>query len=166
MNRLSELLKLVEDSETFKRWKITHNDSYLCSLFKNVSGIQNPEWQFHYYQPEKDTITVFNAGAEIKIVEEDSEILKKKNDKVEELKLDNVKIDLIQALNIIDTFHKNNYPQEIIVNKIIILQKLNRVVWNVTYITTTFNMSNVKVDAESGDIVEESIRQLLKYNKE
>ena len=164
MGKLKQILELIEDSSVFKNWKDNHNTSYLCAFFRTVGNTDNPEWQVHYYQPENDTISVFSVGNEVKIVEEDSEILKNKEDKVKELNLDEVKIDFIHALEITDQIDKK-YSNETITKRIVILQKLNKIVWNVTYMTGAFNLLNVKVDAATGEVIEESKTSLLKKSE-
>lgn len=165
MNKLQQIPKLVEDSDVFRNWHKKHTNSYLCAFFRNIGNTDNIEWQVHYYWPENDTITVFSVGAEIKIIEEDSLILKKDNDRVEELKLDNVNVDLFRALEIADNYRKENYPKEETVKRLVILQKLKRIVWNITCMTLSVNLLNVKVDAESGEVIEESMGPLLKYGR-
>lgn len=166
MNKLQQVLKLVEDSDVFKNWHKKHANFYLCAFFRNIGNMDNIEWQVHYYWPENDTITVFSVGAEINIVEEDSLILKRNDEKVEELKLDNINVDLLRALEIADNYIKENYPKEEIVKRLIILQKLKRIVWNITCMTLSVNLLNVKLDAESGEVIEESMGPLLKYGRE
>lgn len=168
MGKLNDLLRLVEDSEIFKGWKNKNNDSYLCAFFKYVGSTENPEWQVHFYQPKSDTITVFKIGAEIQIIEENSAILKK-DDTVQELNLDKAHVDFVDALNISDEFRKDTYPNEIVIKRIVILQKLKDIkcaIWNITCMTTSFNLLNTKIDAESGQIIDESLKPLLKYGKE
>lgn len=161
MNKMNELLKLVEDSETFKDWKNEHKNSYLCAFFRIIGNTENPEWQVHYYEPRNDTISVFKISAKISLIENEAQILKNDSNIVEELNLDDVDVDLFHALQIVDNFQINNYPKEIVVKKIIILQKLKKTVWNITCLTSSFNLLNIKVDTKSGEIIEESVKPLI-----
>ena len=52
-------------------------------------------------------------------------------------------------------------PEEIVTQQILILQQYKAPLWNITYITSGFNILNVKVNASTGEIVNETLTGLF-----
>ena len=60
----------------------------------------------------------------------------------------------------------NDRNPEGAVKKIIILQNLdNKTVWNITYITDAFSILNMKLDAVSGEVLEQTIKPIIGYKE-
>ena len=156
---LSSLSKL-ERSEEYKLWKNDNKNSYLCSCFYlDDEG----NWQFDYYLPKKDKIKTFivedNMIRELK----DSKIFKRNNDVLKKLDLNRVKITFENAVNIVDNLRDNNYKNENIIKRIIILQNIEKEIWNITYLTSSFNILNIRVDASSGKILSEKLENIMRF---
>lgn len=169
MLNLKDSLEQVKNSPQFKNWLKENPKSHLCNFFKiaDPKNLDEANWQIDFYNPEKDRITSFMAEEDrISILESDSKIFKKKKTKVEELKLENVKINLNKALNIINKLKNKKYSNENINKIIIILQKIKIPIWSITYLTTSFNILNVRIDAESGKIIKENLEPVLKFKTE
>jgi len=152
--KLKEKLKEIKESDEFKEWNGKHFDAYLCSIF--VSD----KLQFDFYDPEADKITSFNGEEVI----EEQEIFRKEKKKLIELKLDEIKISLEEVKKVIQKLIEEKYKGEESNKEIIFLQNFEgKIVWNVTYITHTFNILNIKVDAINGEILFEKIESALNW---
>lgn len=153
---LKQNLEEIKESQEFKEWKKKHNKAFLCSAFLDK------RWQIDFYDPATDKITTFNIDN--KILFEEGEVFKGKH-KIRELNLDKVKIEMEIALNIVRKLIDEKYNHQEETNKIIILQHLNKQVWNITYVMKSLSILNVKIDAETGKILSEDYGQLLSFKK-
>jgi len=149
--------KLI-DSEVFKKWKKKHKDSYLCSCFNARDGVNDAFWNFDFYN-KNDRITTFGVANEI-IVNENQEIFKKDKEKIAEICLDDVKIKLDKAIELIEK------PEGEKFNKIIsILQFKDILMWNITMISESFNILNVKINAVNGEEIYSNLGSVMDYRK-
>lgn len=55
--------------------------------------------------------------------------------------------------------------QEIPSKKIFILQQKESPIWNITYLTQSLNILNMKINAETGQIIEEKIESAMNFQK-
>jgi uncharacterized protein YpmB len=55
------------------------------------------------------------------------------------------------------------YNSEKETKKIIILQQTDFPIWNVTYVTTALNVLHVKINAITGEIIEEKFESIMKF---
>jgi hypothetical protein len=60
---------------------------------------------------------------------------------------------------------EKEYKKENIVKTILILQKMEKTIWNINSITKTFNILNIKIDAATGDILEHEIKNPIAFKK-
>ena len=153
---LKQDLEEIKKSQEFKEWKDKHSKAYLCGAFLDKN------WQIDFYDPNTDKITTFHIDN--KVLFEEGEVFKSKH-KIKELNLNKVKIDLEKALDIIKKLIDEKYNHQEETNKIIILQHLDRQVWNITYVMRSLSILNVKIDAETGKIIHEDYGQLLSFKK-
>ena len=96
-----------------------------------------------------------------KVKSEESKIFKEKDAKVAKLELNEVKINLKEAIKLANEIHKKKYLNETVNKKIVILQFINAPVWNITYVTAGFNIVNFKLNAVSGVLVSDNISSAL-----
>ncbi len=169
LDSIKDCLKRAESSEDFKSWKKSHKNSYLCSAFMIGNDISNKNWQLDFYDKDDQMITSITEQNSSIMLKEQS-IFKKPEDEVKELKLDKIKIDLDKAIAKIDLLRKKKFPGENPSQKIFVLQHLDVITWNITYINTSFNVLNVKIDAVKGNIIDKSLTSILgfkdrKYDK-
>ncbi len=158
--------KLVESKE-FKAWQKKHPKAYLSySFMMQDEEIQKP-WQFGFYEEKEDKITPFNLEKNKVIVCTAEDIFKREDDKVKKLELNKAKINLEKLFAILKKAKKQKYPNELESKKIYILQNLNKLglVWNVTYVTCTFNTINFKINATNGKILEDKLVSLFDFRK-
>ena len=154
LDEIKEKLEEIKESDSFKEWNAKHFDAYLCSVFVC------DDLQFDFYDPETDKITSFSSERMI----DGQEIFRKEKKKLIELKLNKIKIDLENVKELIQKLIDEAYKGEESNKEIIFLQSFDdKIVWNVTYITKTLNVLNVKVDAISGEILDEKIESAFSF---
>lgn len=129
----------------------TVKDAYLVSCF-----YMNKEWRIDYYSPkEHKMITFFQQNG--KLQSQKDEIFQKKQRKLEELKLEKVKVHYLEALEKVKVESDKH---------VIILQVIDDVVvWNITVITPEFKVYNLKVNAENGETISENEENIMNFKK-
>jgi len=159
-----ELIKQLESSDEFSNWKKENKDSYFCSAFTIIEGKEKPIWQLDYYNSENDKITSFIIDKFIKR-QESEKAFKKDETKIKEIKSDDIKIDFDEALNIANKVIKEKYNGNQVNKIILILQNLEKTLWNITFLTSSFNLINIKISCEDGKLISKKIESLLKYKE-
>lgn len=142
--------KRLTSSKIFKNWNLKHKNSFLCSFII----IDNPQFDFHN---KNNTITSFTINDNIEI-KENQEIFKET--KLNPLKLEDIKLTKEQALEII----KNKYTNETFTKRIIILQNTEKPLWNITLITSSLKLLNIKIDMNK-QIISETFEPLSRFMK-
>ena len=155
--KLKNAVKQVEESRIFQAFKKENPHYYLAHVFCTIG--KGESLQVGYYSPDTDRVVVFNVGEEIS--QAPAEEVFKEHPTVLKLDLGQVQISLEEALNIADDFHRKKHPAELINQKIVILQNLNGLVYNITHVTRTFNIFNIKIDAVTGNVVSEHTQSIL-----
>jgi len=160
---INSIVEKVENSYIFKKWQKDNKKSYLTHLFKMIDDLNKDAWQVGFYNKD-DTITSFVVDNDNISILPEEEIFKKKKSKIQELNLSKVKIDLKNALEIAENFQKKecygNEPNKIIV----VLQSIvNNIIYNITYITKTLNILNLKIDATDGKIISSDLKAMMEF---
>jgi len=157
-----ELLEKVKSSKEFKDYQKEHPDSYLCSIF-----MTEQQTQLSFYDKKTKLVTSFKIEEDkVILIGKDEKIFQKEKKDLEELHLEDIAVDLNKAKELIDDILKEKYPNETPTKDIIILQVINsKIVWNITKITSTFNIINIRLDAFSGDILEDKIESALNFKQ-
>ena len=154
---INQAISEVQNSNAFKKW---HNrDDYLVSCL-----FLNDEWNISFYSKKTQKITSFSMKENIEIDGEDKAFQKTPKD-IEELKIENIKITLEEAEEIVGKIKQEKAPAEDVNKKIIILQQQDVPIWNITYITTSFNILNVKINATNKDKIYESFEPVFAMKK-
>jgi hypothetical protein len=154
IEEIKEFLEELEKSKIFKKFKEKNQLAYNSS----ISKIQK-ELQIDYYDPNTDKITSFTKRNN-EIISQESEVFRKEKIDIPELKLDKIKITLKAIEDIIAMKY-----QEIPTKKIFILQQKESPIWNITYLTQSLNILNMKINAETGQIIEEKIESAMNFQK-
>ena len=162
---LKDKLSKLEQSKIFVDWKKDNVDSYLAHIFRMLDDANKDMWQFGYYNKD-DTITTFIMDGEKVNEVPEQEIFKKDKHKLEALDIDNIKIGFDEATEKANQLQQEKYKQHPIMKTIVILQKLPEgQVFNVTFVTKTFNTLNVRMDSSSGAVVKEKLTSLMEIAK-
>ncbi|MBI2148805.1 hypothetical protein HYU23_03930 [Candidatus Woesearchaeota archaeon] len=158
LKRLREDYKILKNSEEFK------NYGFLCGAFLicNIEEIDKTPWQIDFYNKKNDTITTYLIDKKIEVTD-DSKILKDEKTEIEELNLNDVKIDFEDIKEKLDNILKKY--NETAVKITIILQTQKFPIWNVIFITKKINIINVKINAINGSVVEDNMVPLITVEK-
>jgi hypothetical protein len=162
---IKDTVKLLEANSEYKDWKKIHKKYYLVHLFKMADEANKDIWQIGYYCKEEDKITTFLLEKDIVKVIPEGEIFREEEHTLQELDLSKVKIDYPEALKIAHELHAKNYRQEQIFKAIMILQHLEDQIWNVTFVTNSFKTLNIKINAESGNLISHDLQSLIEISK-
>lgn len=158
MFSLRELHKKLEDSKELKDFKKKNEKAFLYSCF----FISDGKWQFDYYNPKDNNITSFELSERIKEMPIDTLLNKKA--KITELSLNKVKVECEKAVGLSKEFITKNHPSDTSFMKEIVILENNEgnPLWNITFLTATLKLVNVKLDAETGKIITHSSESFLK----
>ncbi len=167
LSQIKNTIKDIENSKDYQDWHSKNKSSYLCSAFlisENINEI-NTGWQIDYYNPEDSKITSFiMIGNSLQIMPPE-EVFQKEKTKIKELNLNDIKIDLNKAIEtskkLIKDKYKNENPDKIIV----VLQVLEAILWNITYLTSTFNIINIKINAIDNEILADSLTSVMSFKQ-
>lgn len=158
---LKKAIKELQKFKAFKEFKKKNPRAYLASCVTIIDGKNIGDWQLDYYQPKKHKMTTFIIKDKIELKGED-DIFQKEKKEIKELHLKGMKISLEKALEILEGLRKKKYEGDS-PNKIIaVLQMLeDKAVWNLTLLTTTLKILNVKLSAGNGTVLEEKIENVF-----
>jgi hypothetical protein len=154
--QLLRFIEAVEGAEAFKEWKKTHSESYLVHLF-----FQEENREIGFYNVD-DTITAMHFEKDTLIVGDEDKIFKKDENKILPLNKQEIKIEYEAALESATELQKKTYSAHDPIKTMCVLQHLEQgQVYNFTMITQSFQTLNVKVDAQSGEVLEHKLYSLM-----
>ena len=148
---MRDLYERLISSDIFKKWKSKHKNSFFCNF-----TIIDDKNQFDFMN-KNGTMTSFMMNQDIEI-EEDQEMLKK--GKLNPLKIDDSILSRFEARDII----KRKYPNEIFTKEIMVLQNPKKPLWNITLVTSSLHLINIKIDMNK-KIISETFEPLTKFMK-
>ena len=146
-----ELYKKLTSSKVYRKWKSSNKGSFLSS-FVMIDNIP----QFDFYN-QNDTITSFIIGKKIE-VKENQEIFNKTE--LNPIEVKGIKLSRSSAMKII----KSKYPAEKFTRTILILQNQYKPLWNITMISSSLKLLNIKIDM-SKNIISEAFEPLASFMK-
>ncbi len=155
--KLKHAVAQVEATGLFRQFQKENPHYYLAHIF-HTSG-KGESTQIGYYNPDTDRVVVFDIGSTI--TQQPADEVFKDHPTVEKLDLEQVKIGLEEAMKIAEEFHNKKHAAELITQKITILQNLGGLVYNITHVTRTFNIFNIKIDAVTGEMLSEHTQSIL-----
>ncbi|MBS3097217.1 hypothetical protein J4209_00310 [Candidatus Woesearchaeota archaeon] len=164
---LKTALNLLKKNSEFKEWLKENKESYFSYAFTMVEKEQERKWQMGYYNKRHDKITTFIVEKNGINVSPEEEVFKKEEAEIKKIDLTKVKASLDFALKKVESLQKRKYPNEKPVKLIIILQNIEKFgnIWNITYISQSFNVLNVKINAKNGNIIEHKIASIFEFKK-
>jgi len=161
VEKLKTAIKELQKIKEFKDFKKKNPKAYLASCVVIVDGKNVGDWQVDFYIPKKHKMATFVLKDKVELKGED-DIFQKEKAEVEELELSSVKIDLNKMLKLLEDLRKEKYPGDFPNKIIVVLQKFkNNMIWNVTCLTTTLKILNVKFDAKGGNVLEDKIENVF-----
>jgi hypothetical protein len=152
-----EIIQKAENTDEFKEFKKHHEEAYLVHIFK-MSGV-NP--QVGYFSKKTKKITTFELGDSININEE-APFQEQEHD-IKELNIEKIKLDYDDALTKANEVKKESYEHELVNKEIIVIQHLQEEcqVYNITFITQAFKTLNIKINAETGEVISHNLANLV-----
>jgi len=158
-------IEALHASEEFKTWQVSHKDAYLAHVFSMI-GEEEAVWQVGYFEPADNLVYAFEIGEQIKINPGEA-VFGPEGTTIDEVKIDDIKIPLTDALDTVKELQHKKYPNQKPVKKIIVLQSVHEhgMVYNITYVTQEFKTLNIKVDATTGKVVEDKLVEIFKFQK-
>ncbi|MFH1331749.1 MAG: hypothetical protein ABIH63_00500 [archaeon] len=157
MPNLNVLFKKLCSSSELKDFKGKHKGAFLYACFYVSDG----NWQYDFYNPKDNFITTFEVSDVIKVTPVDRAF--DTASKISGLDLKRIKVDYDKALDVVQKFIAKQYPGDKFFTKTItILQNLqDKVIWNMTFLTSTLKLINVKLDASSGKVLSHTEESFL-----
>ena len=160
LDKLGEL----ERSNIYSAWRKDNPDCYLVYGFFMEDKAVEPEWQIGYYDPKTDKVQTFTLAESIGLNPE-TEALKKEGS-IAPLDTKKVNFDFAAILETANSVQRQEYPQHTPVKKIFIIQNLeDKNLWNITFVSATFNTLNIKIDADTGEVVSKQLLSLFRVEK-
>ncbi len=148
----------VEGSEAFKGFSAKEKGAYLVHAFSMHSAGGEPEWQIGYYLPEREKLVVFKAEPLERMPEDEAF---NKGEPIKRLDMEKVKITPEEAEQRALALKEERFPAETVTKVILLLQRLETQLYNLTLVTSTFNILNVRVDAASGEVLASAFRSIM-----
>lgn len=165
MNQIKQIQLTLEQSKEFQEWRTQHPDGYLTHAFNVINNHVFDKWQLGYYSKQTSKITVFEVGESITISPE-SEVFQEEKALVRPLNLENIKFELGQAVEKAEELRAESYKQILPEKTIIILQNIELgQLWNLTIVGKTFDILNIKISSENGEVLHCDLKPLFDFRK-
>lgn len=122
-------------------------------------------WQVGFYNADDDRITAYVAADFV--TRQTPEQVFKQDATVPALRLEDVQLSLEDAEGIARTSLETNHPGHPATKLIVLVQTINGVAcYNITVVTATLHMYNIKIDASSGAVVSELFDSIMSLKAE
>jgi hypothetical protein len=165
---IAELFSKLRQTEKFKDWQGKNPDAKPVHVFMMLEPGADVQFDIGFYDSDKKLMTSFvtNESFGNVSVNESKEIFAKDQQSIKPLDEEKVKLSFKDAFEISHKLQKEKYRQHEPIKEVVILQNLDvGQVWNITYITKTFETLNIKVDAENGKVVEDGLHKIFSFGK-
>jgi len=158
-----EKLKQSKEFKDLSKNKDMYFSYALIMLENNKSG----PWQLGFYHKSTDKMITFIVDKDEIKMEKEEEIFKKPGMEVNSLEIEKATIPYNEISKKAKEFQKKKHPKELVSKTIAILQNLEEYgnVWNITYVTHSFKTLNMKINPESGEIINHSLQSLMDFVK-
>jgi len=160
---LHAALTAVEKSKEFKTFKKAAPSYKLAHAFSMHAPKGEFSWQFGYYSLETKKLVVFKSEPIEKMPEDDAF---NEGSEIKALTLTKVTVTAQEAQETALTLLGEKYPADVPNKVILILQRLDRQIYNFTFITVALNMINIRVDAATKEIVSSEHRSLMSLRRQ
>ncbi|MFH1064948.1 MAG: hypothetical protein V1734_00380 [Nanoarchaeota archaeon] len=148
MEPIKECYERLTKSEAFMS---RDEDAFLSSVsvMTDYSKLPTSKWQMDFYSPSKKKIMSFLMQESIQI-RTDQDMFQTFS--VQEVEISKLNIDFSDVMQKSEAILKTEFddtPASIIA----VLQKRDKMLWIITFVTTSMKVACIEIDAESGDIV-------------
>ena len=151
----NEMLATIQKSTEYKSWKKKHQQGYLSHFFCPISHDceLKGDWEVGFYDPSSEKMTVFACGKTVTVKENEDDVFKKPEQRVEELQIASVKTSFTKAVDVFAENVEEFFPKAGRGDGFVILQNLEqKPLWNFTFITKDLKFINIKIHAETGEV--------------
>lgn len=162
-----DIKKIVAEIESSKEFKSIDPEHYLVHIFRMMDAHSPEECQVGYYNKASDKIIVFDyVNGKINVMPP-QEAFKEQN-YISPLNLEKINLSIDDAINIVQRILADNYSGHFFLKAILLLQSLPEYgqIWNITIVTNTFNVINIKINAETSEVINHSMESLLGWKKD
>ncbi|MFT4304229.1 MAG: hypothetical protein ACMXYG_06705 [Candidatus Woesearchaeota archaeon] len=161
MISVQHALELLDNDKSFKEWKKSSADSYLCHSLKMLDD--EDAWHIGFSNPDGSITTFIVSDSSIEI-DQPQEVFKHPDSKILPLNKQDLAITAEQALTIATDHLTKNYSKDLPSKNIIILQSLDiGQVYNITFITLSMSTINIKICSKTGEILEDKKTNLMDF---
>lgn len=157
MDIFTEYEKLRQSRE-FRHFENANSEFYLVHVYKMIGADDATSLEFGFYNKNTDKIVVFETNPSRQRPEED---VFKEADIIHPLDLSTVHISMNEAISIAEKTCREKYPTEIISKKIVLLQNIDAQMWNITLISMSFNIINIRIDSATGEVFSTTIHSIM-----
>jgi flagellar motor protein MotB len=161
---IKTLLEKLRKNSVFKKWHSDNKDSVLVHLFVLLEPGVMPNYDIGFYDFKKELMTSFTVDENVSRIElnEAKEIFKEEGQKIVALDEKRIKTNIDEAVSSSLKLQREKYSQHEPMKQIVILQNIKEgQVWNITFVTKSFKTLNIKLDSETGKVVEDKIHELF-----
>ena len=164
---LEQAIRKLNGDRQFNSWKKSRANAYFSYAFRMFLDSED-DWQIGYYDKDNDKITTFVVKENAVDMKSEEDVFKEESTSVLPIDKSKLKLKLDKIMDKAKKFQSSKYPKEIPVKIISILQNLDNIgtIWNITYITASFNTLNMKIKADDGSIAEHKLLPLLSFKKD
>lgn len=155
---IAKIVEELESKEKFLSFRKEHPKAYLAHIFSMHTPKTQPAFQLGYCIANKNQLIVFKVDP-IEQLPPDKAF--NDNKQIEPLDISVVKTKPSDAENLALSFLSEKFPAETVTKVIMILQRLGQEMYNVTLVTTTFNICNIRIDAKSGKILSHEFKSIM-----
>ena len=159
--RIADVLGKVEKSKDFRKLKKENPEFYLAHAFTMIDENEKKgAWELGFYSPERDRLAVFETEPKVRLKSED-EVFKQEGI-VKPLDVKKIKVSFQKAMELCDELLKSKYSAQTVTKRIVIIQSLERPMYNVTLVTRSFSILNIKIDCQTGEVISDNLQSLMK----
>ncbi len=162
MDLHATLAQLTRHS-VFKEWQVKNPNYFLAHAFVMLDEPNKDTWQIGFYSQEKERMVTFVITPTTVQHTEEQEVLKKEGT-IEQLKPEEVKLTVEEALKTAKKCYEENYKAEKTIKQFFIIQNTEgHTMFNITYFTQSLKTINIKIDAKTGKIIKHSMQSLAEF---
>jgi hypothetical protein len=161
-----DIIKAVKENKQVEDFLYKNGEAYLAHLFAMFDEANKNEYQVGFFSPEDNRIHVFLYDSELNtcIKNAGEEPFKEPDSEINELNVNNIKVDIKDALN--KAIDETKKMKEIITKKILVVQNLDGIdLYNFTFVTVSMKTINIKLDASTGELISSDVFSLMDMAK-
>lgn len=159
-----KILEKLHNSGEFMLWQKDHSGYYLAHVFAVMDEANKDTWQIGYYNSKKDRMVTFIMTPEQISATPEQEVMKAKQ-KINELKIDKIKLGIDEAIGTAQKCKNEHYNNEIIMKTLFIIQEIDGApMFNITYLAQGFKTINIKINAIDGKVVKHTIGVIAEFS--